>query len=81
MPSPHSLALFLLGLRHHFGITKAEFFDEMTFWESEEYLQALPEFFKGEEEKPKGKSGKKNAVDGVHMSTEQLKALGIPVID
>jgi len=53
----------------------------MTFWESEEYLQALPEFFKGEEETPKKKPKKQNAVDGVHMSAEQLKAFGIPVID
>lgn len=57
----------------------------MTFWESEEYIQALPEFFKGDEEtdkkpKPKTKRGKQ-ATDGVHADVRTLKALGIPVID
>ena len=55
----------------------------MTFWESEEYLEALPEFFKTDDkpgDKPRARP-EKQAVDGVHADVRTLKAMGIPVID
>ena len=32
-------------MRHHFGLTEKELLDGMTFWQSEEFMAAVPEFF------------------------------------
>ena len=76
----HSLSLTLLTLRHYFSIDEETFYDKLTYWQSEDYMKAVPLWLDPPTEEKRERKKTSNApTKGKEMSLDEARALGIEI--
>jgi hypothetical protein len=68
----------------HFGVTPREIFQEWTYWQFDAYMQAAEELLSKQEgggDRTTRTADGRSVQDGSNASADQLRAMGIPIME